>query len=69
MGTYAFASCTSLTSIVCNATTAPTIYSGTFQDVKTGGTLRVPSGSTGYDAWMSSYNYYLGYYNWTKVDH
>ena len=66
IGNYAFNRCSSLTSIVSNVTTAPTITSITFYDVKTGGTLTVPNGSTGYDVWMG--NYYLGKYNWTKVE-
>ena len=65
---YTFNGCSSLTSIVCNATTAPTISNATFSGVKTGGTLTVPSGSTGYDTWMGTSSYYLGYYNWTKVE-
>ena len=64
----AFYNCDNLTSIVCNATTAPTIQNTTFQNVHTGGTLKVPSGSTGYDVWMGTGNYYLGLYNWTKVE-
>ena len=68
IGTSAFTSCSGLTSIVCNATTAPTIQSNTFQDVKSGGTLRVPIGSSGYDVWMGTGDYYLGKYNWTKVE-
>jgi hypothetical protein len=68
IGSTAFRSCTSLTSIVSNATTAPTIQSTTFRDVKTGGTLTVPIGSSGYDVWMGTGNYYLGKYNWTKVE-
>ena len=65
---YIFMGCTSLTSITSNATTAPTIKSQTFKNVKTDGTLYVPSGSTGYNVWMRTDNYYLGYYNWTKVE-
>ena len=68
IGDYVFRGCSSLTSIVCNATTAPTIFSETFRDVKTGGTLTVPIGSGGYDVWMGTRNYYLGKYNWTKVE-
>ena len=64
IGQQAFAWCTGLTSIKCNAITAPTIQSNTFQNVKTGGTLRVPSGSTGYNVWMGTGNYYLGKYEW-----
>ena len=65
---YAFNSCSSLISITSLATTAPTIYSSTFYNVKTNGTLTVPSGSSGYEIWMGTGNYYLGKYNWTKVE-
>lgn len=67
IGDYAFAWC-DLTSITSLATIAPTITSKTFQGIKTGGTLYVPTGSTGYNTWMSTGNYYLGKYNWTKVE-
>ena len=68
IGEYAFKGCSGLTSIICNATTAPTIQSTTFWTIKTGGTLTVLTGSTGYDVWMGYGNYYLGKYNWTKVE-
>ena len=68
IGDLAFYNCSSLTSITCNATTAPTIQSSTFLYVKTDGTLYVPIGSSGYDVWMGTGNYYLGKYNWTKVE-
>jgi hypothetical protein len=68
IGDSAFRECTSLTRITSNATTAPTIQFNTFQGVKTGGTLTVPSGSSGYDVWMGTGNYYLGLYNWIKVE-
>jgi hypothetical protein len=68
IGNNAFYYCRSLTSITCNATTAPTISNYTFRDIKTGGTLTVPSGSSGYDVWMGTGDYYLGKYNWTKVE-
>lgn len=64
---YAFAG-TGLTSIMSMATTAPTITNNTFQSINTGGTLTVPSDSTGYDIWMGTGDYYLGKYNWTKVE-
>jgi hypothetical protein len=57
-----FGSCTSLTNIVSNAMIAPTITNYTFSNIKTGGTLYVPQGSTGYDTWI---NYLSG---WTKVE-
>ena len=68
IGDNAFYNCSSLTSIRSLAMAAPTIQSSTFQNVKTNGTLTVPSGSTGYDTWMTTSNYYLGKYNWTKVE-
>ena len=64
----AFYGCSSLQSIISLATTAPSISNNTFQNVKAGGTLYVPSGSSGYDTWMGSGNYYLGKYGWTKVE-
>ena len=68
IGNRAFYKCTSLESITSQSTTAPTIQTSTFENVKTGGTLYVPSGSTGYNVWMGTGNYYLGKYNWTKVE-
>ena len=65
---YAFYGCNGLTSIKSLATTAPTIESNTFKNIKTNGTLTVPSGATGYDVWMGTGDYYLGKYNWTKVE-
>jgi len=67
IGNGAFAYCC-LTSIISNAMIAPTIGSNTFQDINTGGTLTVPIGSSGYDVWMGTGDYYLGKYNWTKVE-
>jgi len=64
----AFYGCSALTNITSLATTAPTIQNGTFQSVKTNGTLTVPSGSSGYDVWMGTGDYYLGSYGWTKVE-
>jgi hypothetical protein len=68
IGNWAFEQCSGLTSITSLATKAPTITSDTFQNVKTGGTLRVPIGSTGYDVWMRTRDSYLGKYGWTKVE-
>ena len=68
IGYSAFYNCYSLTSITSNAMTAPTIQSDTFYGVKTGGTLTVPIGSSGYNVWIGTGNYYLGYYGWTKVE-
>ena len=68
IGSSAFRSCTGITSITSLATTAPSIQSDTFSNIKTGGTLYVPTGSTGYDIWMSTDNFYLGKYGWTKIE-
>ena len=68
IGDYAFYNSSVLTSVTSLATTAPTIQSNTFRDVKTNGTLTVPSDSSGYDVWMGTGNYYLGKYSWTKVE-
>jgi hypothetical protein len=66
---YVFRYCMNLSSITCNATTAPTISNVTFwSGVKENGTLYVPIGSSGYDVWMDTGDYYLGKYNWTKVE-
>ena len=68
VGNHSFRNCSKLASITARRTTAPTIGANTFQAVKTGGTLTVPIGSTGYNTWMQNKNYYLGKYNWTKVE-
>lgn len=72
IGAEAFRGCSNLISIASLAMVAPAIVGNTFQDVKTNGTLTVPSGSSGYDTstnhWLYDGNYYLGYYNWTKVE-
>lgn len=68
LGNTVFYNCDNATNITSLATTAPTITNNTFQLIKTGGTLYVPSGSTGYDVWMGTGDYYLGKYNWTKVE-
>jgi len=68
IGLNVFHHCSKLTSITSLATTAPTIYFNTFQNVKSNGTLTVPSGSSGYDVWMGTGDYYLGKYNWAKVE-
>ena len=65
IGNYAFSSCSGLTSITSKAITAPSISELTFINVKSKGTLFVPAGATGYDTWMQTSGYYLGYYNWT----
>lgn len=61
IGNYAFFSCSKLNEIVLLAATAPSVQSQTFQFVKQNGVLRVPTGATGYDMWMSVENCYLGH--------
>lgn len=68
IGENAFIYCNRLQYITSLATTAPTISNSAFREIKTNGTLTVPAGATGYDAWMSTGNYYLGKYNWTLVE-
>ena len=68
IGQSVFSSCSGLTSITSLATTAPTIESNTFDNVGSNGTLTVPSGSSGYDVWMGTGDFYLGKYDWTKVE-
>ena len=65
IGEGAFRDCSNLAKITSLATAAPEIEEYTFCDIKTNGTLYVPEGSTGYDTWMQTGNYYLGLYNWT----
>ena len=64
IGNAAFENCSSLNEITCLATTAPSINSGTFHNVKSGGKLKYPSGSD-YSSWIRTDNFYLGKYNWT----
>lgn len=65
IGTYIFYNCSSLTSISAMSMTAATVNTSSFYLIKTGGTLSVPRGATGYDVWMGTANYYLGLYGWT----
>ena len=64
----AFENCSSLESITSLALTAPYIESDTFEGITSYGFIYIPSGSTGYDVWMGTGNFYLGQYNWTKVE-
>ena len=65
----AFKGCTKIERINSLAKTAPSIYNNTFYlGVKSGGILTVPVGATGYDVWMGTGSYYLGYYNWTMQE-
>ena len=68
IGNYAFNNCANLYTITSLATTAPAIQNYTFNNVKNGGILYVPIGSSGYNTWMGTGNYYLGKFGWTKVE-
>lgn len=68
IGDEVFGACPRLTSITSLAITAPTITQKTFRGMMINGTLTVPQGSTGYDVWMGTGDYYLGKCNWTKVE-
>jgi hypothetical protein len=67
IGQGAFGNCSSLSTITSHIMNAPSVNPGTFQDVKNGGTLYVPIGSSGYETWMNK-QANLGLYNWTKVE-
>ena len=68
IGSGVFTLCESLTSIYCLGMTAPSIDRLTFRWIAEDGVLYVPNGSVGYDEWMGTGDYYLGSYNWTKVE-
>ena len=54
---------TTFKKITCYSREAPTIEETTFRNVPEYGTLYYPYGSD-YSTWLSSNNYYLGYYKW-----
>lgn len=69
LGYSAFENCSSLESITSLALTAPYyIESDTFEGTTSYGFIYIPSGSTGYDVWMGTDDYYLGQYNWTMYE-
>lgn len=69
IGSNSFNGCTNLNEITSLRTTAPTLGNrSVFRNIKSNGTLYVQSGSSGYDTWMQTSSYYLGYYSWTKVE-
>lgn len=63
-----FTGCTSLTSITTSDILVPTVQSTTFRGIAENGVLTYPTGVTGYTRWLSTNQYYLGYYGWNKVD-
>lgn len=68
VGAFAFQSCVALKTINCKTITAPTVLNYTFKNISNtaAGTLYYPKGSD-YSSWLSSGEYYLGYYNWRSV--
>lgn len=67
IGSAAFSSCSSLSTITSYIMNAPSVLGGTFLGVSHDGTLYVPIGSSGYETWMNDQGN-LGIYNWTKVE-
>ncbi len=67
IGASAFGYCTSLNTITSHIMAAPSVYGGTFAGVGNGGTLYVPTGSSGYETWMNDQGN-LGSCGWTKVE-
>ena len=67
IGSAAFTGCW-LETITSLAPTAPSIEDNTFEGINSYGFLYIPSGSTGYDVWMGTGDYYLGQYNWEMVE-
>ena len=50
IGAYAFYGCTGLSSIIMESSTAPTIFSSTFENTNTGLTFYIPKNGNGYDS-------------------
>lgn len=67
IGQMAFNTVDNLLTITSYIMNAPSVSNGTFYNAKTGGTLYVPVGSSGYDTWMNQMGN-LGASNWTKVE-
>lgn len=66
IGESVFKWCDSLSTITCYAETAPLVNKYTFDYVTSNGTLYYPLGAD-YSKWLSTNEYYLGYYGWTGV--
>lgn len=66
LGSNIFTHSYELSSILISKSTAPTIQNNTFNGVGTNGILYTPNGSN-YNTWMSTDEYYLGYYDWTRL--
>ena len=67
LGGITFYGCESLTSITSYATEAPIANTNTFRGIASNGTLYYPKGSD-YSQWLSTNEYYLGYYGWNGVE-
>ena len=67
IGSSAFNGNNNLSTITSRIMNAPSVSGGTFYNAKTGGTLYVPKGSSGYDTWMDTSGN-LGGSNWSKVE-
>ena len=65
IGNQAFRYCSNLKKITSLAKSAPSIQSETFSSIASDGSLFIPQDATGYDDWMQTSQYYLGYYNWS----
>ena len=65
LGSGVFYGCSNLQYITMLATNIPSYGTDLFRGVKKGGVLKVPTGATGYDAWMGNTVFSLGYNNWT----
>ena len=69
IGDYAFYLCEGTKYITINSNIAPTLLGNNiFYEIRRGGIIYVPQGSTGYDTFMQNANYYLGKYGWTLVE-
>ena len=64
---FQFIGSSNLTEIISHIMNAPSVADGMFANVKSGGTLYVPKGSSGYETWMNDKGN-LGYRGWTKVE-
>ena len=65
IGSNVFDSCSNLDTIISEPSSAPTIESDTFVNIKRGGLLFIPTSNSSYDVWMGTTADYLGYYDWT----
>lgn len=62
-----FTGCTSLTSMTVTDILVPSATQTTFRGIAENGVLTYPTDVTGYTRWLSTNQYYLGYYGWTDA--